>query len=643
MGQRSGRGRLLGWLLIVSTIMLLTAPVVPAAAAPPTAPAVPGSAPPSGDPRAPGNHAAEMQYFASLRQAPQGTSPSQARLKAINEAAKLPTITTLPTAVHAAGAASGPERNTIYPPTGNWQPLGPAAEDTDQANPTNDYQFGITSGRATAVVVGSHTGVIYLGTADGGVWKSTNNGGSWTALTDAQPSLAIGALALDPADVTDNTLYVGTGETSYDILPAPVFNGDAYFGVGVLKTTNGGTSWTLQGQSVFGGGTYSANSIGFDVLVVSGGTIRAGTTKGMFQSTDGGATWTQVIVSVGNNTARVTDLAVDGTNVYAVLSEANPGPAYTGVYKSLLSGASTTFAPFITGLPATSGWGRTRLAMAPSTPLTLYLSISDSTSNLLNNKIYKTTDGGLTWNAVTGTVPNYFNGGGGGQGNYDNVLLVDPTMPPMCMPRVCTWWHQPMAARTGRISPTCTVFWRPGRISPCHGPIHPDQHGLFMTAGGTLYIANDGGIWKTTNPNAGTSTAWTNLNANLNTTQFYAGDSAANYSVTPIVAAARKIMAPRAPRPHRWEYGATSLVGTAAMSRLISQTRIPSTPSTKADSFRRRRTLTRGHPFRGRNSPCSTPLMDRATVRSSLRRSSSIRATIITSPSGAEERLRVNQ
>jgi hypothetical protein len=483
------------------------------------------------------DHQEEAEYFASIRQAPKGISPSKARLAAQQQAKGLPTLATLPPAIRPAGPTTGPQRNTLNSPTGSWQALGPVGTDLDQLNPNNDYRFGLTSGRATAVVVGPHTGVIYLGTADGGVWKSTNNGASWTVLTDTQPSLAVGAMALDPADTTDNTLYVGTGETSYNIPPPPIFNGDAYFGVGVLKTTDGGATWTQQGQNVFGGGVYSANSVGFDTLLVVGSTIWAGTTQGMFQSTNGGTTWSRITVSGGHDTARVTDIAVDGANVYAVLSEAIPDASitYAGVYKSTTRGASGSFSLITTGLPATSTWGRTRMALAQSAPQILYLAISDGSDLLQESgvyKIYKTTDGGTGWAAVTGTVPDYV----GGQASYDTVILADPT--DATGNHVYAGGVYMVASTDGGATwaTTADVYCNsatPG--SPCRGPIHPDQHGILMVAG-VLYVANDGGIYKTTNPNAGTGTTWTNLNANLNTTQFYAGDVAADYTANPIVA-----------------------------------------------------------------------------------------------------------
>ena len=82
---------------------------------------------------------------------------------------------------------------------------------------------------------------IYLGTANGGVWKTTDGGGFWTPLTDKEPSLAVGALAVIPnADTTKDVIYVGTGEGNRGC--------DSEFGQGILKSIDGGRSWTQLGE-----------------------------------------------------------------------------------------------------------------------------------------------------------------------------------------------------------------------------------------------------------------------------------------------------------------------------------------------------------------------------------------------------------
>jgi hypothetical protein len=490
---------------------------------------------PARNPRMPGDHAAQQDYFYRQRLTATGTVSGAARYAALQHANALPKAQTLPAAISGKRPTTV-GKDTLQPPTGNWLQLGPAPEDSDTVNPTQDYHSGRVSGRATAIVIGPHTGVIYLGTADGGVWKSTNDGASWTPLTDIQPSLAVGALALDPADTTDATLYVGTGETNYDIItPPPLFNGDSYFGVGVLKTTNGGASWTLLGPGLPGFNTYSAASVGIGALAVNGPTIWAGTTSGVYRSTNGGATWAQATVAAGSPTARATDIVMDGQNVYVVLSEATAGFSYTGIYKSTTDGAP--FAPIMTGLPAGTTWSRAQVTLAASSNAlarTLYLSIADAGGNLLG--IYKTTNGGATW-AATGTQPeNYFDGGGGPQGFYDTAIAVDPANANL----VYAGGVNIVASTDGGASWALIGDVYCSNAFPCVSPLHPDQHAIAFRLAGTpsqVYVANDGGLWKSTNGNQGTATTWTDLNGNLATTQFYAGDTTANYLLAPIVAA----------------------------------------------------------------------------------------------------------
>lgn len=533
-------GIVAGMLLAFGASPLVVAADPPkAGGAPPVKPLQGGT--PAANPRRPGNHAAADAYFYSQRVGPDGKVSGIARANALTQAQSLPGAKTLPAALGGKGKQVG--KDALAPPTAVWQQLGPAPEDSDTLNPTQDYRFGRVSGRATAIIVGPHTGVIYLGTADGGVWRSVNDGASWAPLTDGQQSLAIGSLALDPADATDQTLYAGTGETNYDIPPAPVFNGDAYFGVGVLKTTDGGATWSLLGQATFGG--YSANSLGIGAMVASGPIVWAGTTQGLFKSTDGGTTWTPIAVAAGSPTMRVTDVIVDGANVYVLLSEAGTGFPAAGIYKSTTGGTAGSFNPIMSGLPAPMLWDRAQVALAPSSnpaSRTLYLAIANSAANLLG--MFKTTNGGMNWAQTTAQPPNYFyfdfTSGGAGQGDYDAAIAVDPANANL----VYAGGVHAVASTDGGVTwaKIADVYCNGAdpAFTPCRGPIHPDMHAFAFGSSGTprpLYVANDGGIWKTTNGNAGVGTTWTDLNGNLATTQFYAGDVAKNFVSTPVIAA----------------------------------------------------------------------------------------------------------
>jgi len=128
---------------------------------------------------------------------------------------------------------------------GSWTPLGPAPLASDATgNGTQDYRQ--VSGRATAVAVdpADATGnTIYIGAAQGGVWKSINaanataNNVTWSAVSDDQPTLSIGALAVQPGnlDPTKTVILAATGEADNSL--------DSYYGLGILRSADAGNSW----------------------------------------------------------------------------------------------------------------------------------------------------------------------------------------------------------------------------------------------------------------------------------------------------------------------------------------------------------------------------------------------------------------
>ncbi len=185
----------------------------------------------------------------------------------------------------------------------------------------------VISGRVTAIAVNpQNNDVVYLGAASGGVWKSTDAGTTWTPLTDFQPSLSTGSLAIDPNSCTPTdctTIYVGTGE---------VYGSAIDFGAGILQSTDAGATWTQLGASIFApqGPTDRAARIGaMAVDPFNSQIVLAGTSGGLYRTTDGGTTWALVTALSGQGTG----LAFDGNNsgvVYAALSQSNTA----GIYRS---------------------------------------------------------------------------------------------------------------------------------------------------------------------------------------------------------------------------------------------------------------------------------------------------------------------
>src|SRR3954463_2375276 len=102
--------------------------------------------------------------------------------------------------------------------------------------------FAGATGRVSAVAWSrTSAGAYYAGGAEGGVWRSLDGGASWTPLTSNTPTSAVGALVLDP--VNESTIYVGTGEAN--------FANHSRYGLGVLKSTDAGATWSLLGGATF--------------------------------------------------------------------------------------------------------------------------------------------------------------------------------------------------------------------------------------------------------------------------------------------------------------------------------------------------------------------------------------------------------
>ena len=349
----------------------------------------------------------------------------------------------------------------------------------------------LSSGRVTAVAVDPNdTNTVYLGAAEGGIWKTTDGGLNWTPLTDQQASLAIGSLAIDPNN--SSSIYAGTGEGN--------FNVDAYYGAGVLKSTDAGKTWTMT-PGPFVGLPIAAIA----VSPSNGQDVMAGSVFSIYVSNDGGQTWS------GNGfvPGEVTSLVYDPTSTniaYAAVGAPFSGSA--GVYQTTDGGQ--TWTPVngtgATALPLTNA-GRTALAMDPSSPKTLYAGLqnaSGTTNPLLG--VYKTTDGGLTWNQISSV------GYCSKQCWYNNVVAVSPTNPSLLVG----------GGVSASYSTDGGVTWT---SLPPFGNVHVDQHAVaFSKDGSTVYLGNDGGVWVSST-SAISTTSWRQLNTTLAITQFYPGVS----------------------------------------------------------------------------------------------------------------------
>jgi photosystem II stability/assembly factor-like uncharacterized protein len=231
------------------------------------------------------------------------------------------------------------------------------------------------AGRARAVSgVPSQPNVFYIGFDNGGVWRSTDYGSNWEPIFDAASSGSIGAIAVAPSD--PNVIYVGTG--------AGIIRPDLATGDGVYKSTDGGKTWTNLGlhdsQMIAQIDVDPTNPNRFFVAVL-GHPYGPNAERGVFRSTDGGRTFEKVLYKDEYTSAN--DVRIDPKNpnvVYAALWEqqqgfsengAGFGSAANGVFKSTDGG--TTWKPANDGLPPVL---QANLAVSPSNPSVVYAMVA---------------------------------------------------------------------------------------------------------------------------------------------------------------------------------------------------------------------------------------------------------------------------
>jgi photosystem II stability/assembly factor-like uncharacterized protein len=163
---------------------------------------------------------------------------------------------------------------------GKWTLIGPQP----LIHPDAEGMTGISGLINAAAVDPQNANVVYLGADGGGVWKTTDGGQTWLPMTDDQPSLEIGALALDPT--SPDIVYAGTSISNASF---------ANMGAGILKSSDGGSTWTqLPGPLPTGPGLEAlvqslavSPSDGNVVLAVDASTAGAA----VYRSADGGNTW----------------------------------------------------------------------------------------------------------------------------------------------------------------------------------------------------------------------------------------------------------------------------------------------------------------------------------------------------------------
>jgi len=360
---------------------------------------------------------------------------------------------------------------------------------------------GNIGGRTRSIVVHpTNPDVMWAASVAGGVWKTTSGGASWGPLDDFMASLNVTTLVLDPTD--SNVLYAGTGEGFYNL--------DGLRGAGVFKTTDGGTSWTQLSAS--SGPTF----VYVNRLAISrdGSTLLAAvrngdaTAQGISRSTDKGATFADVPSVSGTE---ILDVDFDPTDSSKCVAGGRNGKAFY----STDGGATWTAAA---GLPTVAGFaGRVELTHAANNASIVYASVDNN-----SGEVYRSNDGGKTYN-LQNTGTNYL----GGQGWYANVIWAgDPTDANLVVVVGLDLYRSP----DGGTSFTQISFWSKAPASP-----HADHHAIVShpafdgTTNRVVFFGNDGGLYQSTDVRNSMDTfGWQALNNNYGVTQFYGAAGNAN-------------------------------------------------------------------------------------------------------------------
>lgn len=355
--------------------------------------------------------------------------------------------------------------------------------------------------------------VLWAGSASGGLWRSRTGGAgadAWDYVNTGFNVLSVSTIAINP--LNPNEMYIGTGEISgYDLGLVGTPGARTTYGLGIVKSTDRGTTWTATGLTWL----FSQNRSVQKVIVnpKNSKTVFAATSEGTYRSLNGGTTFSLV-----DPTLMAMDVAinhVDTTIVYIACGQRNTAPN-SGLYKSINGG--TSFVKMAGGLPA-SNIGRTSLAVAPSDPNTVYASIANASNHSLLG-LYRTTNSGTNWELMS-TV-NYLSG----QGWYNNVVAVHPTNPA----EVIGAGLDAYKSSTSGSNLVQKSFWYKGvdGVVPPGGTegsdntyAHADHHAIIYDPANPsrVFFGNDGGIFESTDGGE----SFIGRNGGFVTTQFYNG------------------------------------------------------------------------------------------------------------------------
>ena len=330
------------------------------------------------------------------------------------------------------------------------------------------------SGRITTIdVVLQNPNIIYLGSASGGVWKTENNGNTWTPVFDDQPTQNIGTVTVQQSN--PNIVWVGTGEGNP--------RNSVSLGGGIFKSLDAGKTWKSMGLE----NTRNIHRIIIDptnpntvYVAAIGNPYGIHPERGVFKTTDGGATWTKILYT--NDTTGCSDLVMDPSNPNRLLAsmwqhrrtpwDFKSGGPGSGLYLTTDGGKDWKKLGKDDGLPE-GEYGKIGLAFATNQPSRVYAMVEAT-----KNGLYKSDDGGTKWQLVT-NEPNIV--------THRPFYFQDIRVDPQNENRIYNIHDQVDVSQDGGKTFSTLI--------PYSG-IHPDHHAWWIDPknGSFMIEGNDGGI-----------------------------------------------------------------------------------------------------------------------------------------------------
>ncbi len=365
---------------------------------------------------------------------------------------------------------------SLTPTSAQSQTTTPLTNELAQAFPFRLIGPAVAGGRIHDVEALPHDpATLYVASASGGIWKSVNNGTTWTPIFENQAVSTFGDLAIAPSN--PEIIWAGTGEQQN--------RQSTSWGNGVYRSVDGGKTWShlgLEGTHHIGRVVVHPTNPDIAYVAALGTLWRPSTERGVFKTEDGGRSWTKVLF-IDTLTGAV-DLAMDPSNPNTLYAAAyqrlrrtwgfNGGGLGSGIYKTTDAGG--TWRALTRGIPA-GAKGRIGLAVSQSNPRVLNALVEHADSG----GTYRSTDAGETWEWVNplNQRPMYY-----------SHVVIDPTNENRVYELATAFYKSEDGGRTFERMPTRPTY---------DVGVHSDFHAMWIDRADPdhFYLAGDGGLHET--------------------------------------------------------------------------------------------------------------------------------------------------